>query len=190
MKCKTKTPNQDERTQTSANGRKMIKSTCAVCGAKKSQFAKSSSSSSSSSGGAILTTLGAVSSAYKAFNEATAPYQQKAQNRIDARMAKWDAEDAKGRGISTPISVPAILNKLTPNEQDALALALGISCLNDDVSGSGAWDDFLNWTRGGRGKTTKTDAEVWDTFRNNFTYGFNAENVPQTTEYLQRLATR
>lgn len=38
-RCKKKTPNQAEHLETSKTGRHLLKSTCSVCGAKKSSFA-------------------------------------------------------------------------------------------------------------------------------------------------------
>jgi hypothetical protein len=38
-RCKKKTPNQAEHLETSKTGRHLLKSTCGVCGAKKSSFA-------------------------------------------------------------------------------------------------------------------------------------------------------
>jgi hypothetical protein len=43
-RCKKKTPNQAEHLETSKTGRHLLKSTCGVCGAKKSSFAPGSSS--------------------------------------------------------------------------------------------------------------------------------------------------
>lgn len=40
LKCRTKTENKDETTETTKNNRIMLKSICVVCGRKKSMFLK------------------------------------------------------------------------------------------------------------------------------------------------------
>jgi hypothetical protein len=41
VRCKRKTPDVNPRVVTTKNGKKLMKSTCGVCGAKKSSFMKS-----------------------------------------------------------------------------------------------------------------------------------------------------
>lgn len=50
-RCKKKTPNQAEHLETSKTGRRLLKSTCSVCGSKKSSFASGASSKDKSGDG-------------------------------------------------------------------------------------------------------------------------------------------